>query len=484
MSSALDQSAAKATRLGRAIAPVAAEHAGKSGIHMLRGGKNMFAALTLLARAAERTLDVQYYIWNDDMTGVLLLEELHAAAKRGVRVRFLLDDFNTFWLDRRLAAINTHPNIEVRLFNPFVWRKLRLYDVVNNFPRVNRRMHNKSFTVDNQATIIGGSNVGDNYFGASDDMLFVDLDVVAIGAVVAEVSKHFDRYWASDSAYPAERILLPVESTAVDEISAAAARVKRKTEAQTYIDSLEKLQPIRKLLQGRLELEWAVTHILSDDPAKGLGKALPEALLGHKLEQIIGNAQTTLQLVTSYFVPTVASAKQLAALSKRGVAITVLTNSLEATDVAVVHAGYAKWRKTLLQAGITLFEMRRLPGAHKRGQRVGPFGSAASSLHAKTFTVDEQRVFIGSFNFDQRSVRFNTEMGFVIESPALAQRINAAFKELVPHTAYRVQLDDKGRLYWLTQGDEPIRYDTEPHTDFYRRSAVSLLALLPIDWLL
>lgn len=264
------------TRLGRSISPLVEAHPGLSGIHALADSRDAFAARSHLAQVAERTLDVQYYIWEKDMTGTLLFEELRAAADRGVRVRFLLDDNGTSGLDPILAALDSHPNIEVRLFNPCVIRKPRL-GYLTDFSRANRRMHNKSFTADNQVTIIGGRNVGDEYFSAAEGLLFVDLDVIAVGPVVSEVSKDFDRYWASDSSYPADRIVPRVDPARIQKIAAAASNVGRDPAAVAYTNALRDSPFVRLLIERRLDFEWAETRMISDDPAKGLGRAPPEA---------------------------------------------------------------------------------------------------------------------------------------------------------------------------------------------------------------
>ena len=348
------------TQLGRAISPLVDAHPGRSGIYPLPDARDAFAARVLLAQAAERTLDALYYIWRKDMTGTLLFEALHAAADRGVRVRLLLDDNRTSGLDTTLAALDSHPNIEVRLFNPFVIRKPRVIGFLTDFSRANRRMHNKSFTADNQATIIGGRNVGDEYFDATEGFLFVDLDVMAVGPVVKDVSKDFDRYWASESSYPADRLLPPADPALIAELASAASLIERDPAAAAYMDALRNFPFVRELIEGRLALEWAPTRMVSDDPAKGLGLAEPEALLPQKLEDIIGEPAAEVALVSAYFVPAAAGTDAFAALAERGMNVTVLTNSLEATDVAQVHAGYAKRCKSLLEAGITLYELRRL----------------------------------------------------------------------------------------------------------------------------
>jgi putative cardiolipin synthase len=477
------------TTLGRAVAPRAAAHPGYSGIHPLPGALDSFAARMLLMRTAERSLDLQYYMWHQDMTGTLLFDALHEAAERGVRVRLLLDDNNTMGLDSTLAALDAHPNIEVRLFNPFVIRWTRVFKYIFDFSRANRRIHNKSFTADNQVRIVGGRNIGDEYFGAAGGILFADLDVMAAGAVVAAVSGSFDRYWASASSYPVAQLIPPADTGMVFEFTAAVSRIKSDSATAVYIEAIRDSSFIRNLVEGELALEWVSTRIISDDPAKGLGRARPEALIAHKLKEIIGQSAGEVSLVSPYFVPTATGVDSFTEMARQGVQIRILTNSLEATDVALVHAGYAKWRKPLLEAGIKLYESRQLSlpmgdsGSGSGG--AGSAGSSDSSLHAKTFSVDQSRVFVGSFNFDPRSAALNTEMGFVIDSPSLARQISQAFQSTIPDNAYQLGLSSGKELYWIehVQGKE-VRHDVEPGTTFLQRAILKIISLLPIDWLL
>lgn len=472
------------TRLGKAIAPLVEAYPGLSGAYLLRDARDAFAARALLAQAAERTLDIRYYIWRSDISGTLLAAAVTAAADRGVRVRLLLDDQNTAGLDELLVALDSHPNIEVRLFNPFVTRDSRWIGYFTDFSRLNHRMHNKSFTADNQATIIGGRNVGDEYFGATDSVVFADLDVLAIGPIVADVANDFDRYWASASSYPVDRLLPAVGAARIADISIAARQAQSDPATVEYVSALRDSRFVRDWHQGSLVPAWGVTRMISDDPAKGLGLAAPEALLLQRVKEVIGESGAEVWLVSPYFMPTDAGVDALTALAKRGVKITVLTNALEATDVPLVHAGYAKSRKALLENGIALYEWRRASPDVTR-PRAGRFSSSGSSLHAKTFAVDHSRVFIGSFNFDPRSARLNTEMGFVIESAALAQRIESALAQLIPQGAYEVRLADSGDLYRIECGQDSCeRHDTEPGTSAWQRARVRLLSLLPIDALL
>lgn len=475
------------TKLGRSISPRAKAHLGLSGVFPLPSAQDAFAARILLTRAAERSLDVQYYIWQGDMTGMMMFQALYEAAERGVRVRLLLDDNNTSGLDSILAFLNSHPMIEVRLFNPFIIRRPRLVNFLVDFSRLNRRMHNKSFTADNQATIIGGRNVGDEYFGATDDVLFADLDVIAVGPVVRDVSTDFDRYWASESSYPAEQVLAPLNIDRAQNVQHEILASKQHSAAAEYLQAIESLPFVRELVEGTLELEWARTEMVSDSPAKGLGQAGIETLMPHKLRSIVGEPQSHLELVSPYFVPTKSGSALFSDLAKEDVKIRILTNSFEATDVTIVHSGYSKWRKKLLTAGITLYELRsRSPTAEARWSRLaGSSGSSASSLHAKTFSVDSSRVFIGSYNFDPRSAKLNTEMGFVIESPRLAKDIESVFNHRVTENAYEVALNEEGELYWIERREGRVyRHETEPGTTILNRFFLYTLSRLPIDWLL
>jgi putative cardiolipin synthase len=476
------------TRLGRACGPLVQAHADRSGIVPLPDGHDAFAARVLLADAAERTLDARYYIWHKDLSGTMLFAALRRAAERGVRVRLLLDDNNTAGLDTVLAALDAHANIEVRLFNPFKVRRWRLLAYLTDFSRLNRRMHNKSFTADSQATIIGGRNVGDEYFDAGQAPWFVDLDVLAIGPVVEEVSQDFERYWASASSIPANRVLPRATPASLVAVATEGARIEHLPAATAYSEAIARSPFVRDLLAHLLTFDWSPTRMVSDDPAKGLGRAPEEAMLWHRLKASFDAPMRELRLVSPYFVPGSAGVEALTALARQGVQVTVLTNALEATDVAAVHAGYAKRRGALLAAGVALFELKRAgPGRPTRGERRGRggSGSSGSSLHAKTFSMDRSRVFIGSFNFDPRSARLNTEMGFVIDSPALASAMAERFANDVPTRAYQVDLDDAGRLRWIDRQDGvAIARDAEPGTTAWRRLVVALLSVLPIEWLL
>ena len=475
------------TRLGRAVTPSVAANPGKVGIHALPDPHDSFAARVLLADAAEKSLDAQYYIWHGDQIGYLLFEALWRAAERGVRVRILLDDLDTRGLDLTIAALDAHPNIEVRLYNPVVHRNARGFNFVTDFTRVNHRMHNKSFTADNQVSVVGGRNIANEYFGAGTGIGFADLDVIALGPAVRDVSKEFDFYWNSPSAYPAASFVGAPGPDAADKLKAKFSAMRATPESVGYIDATRATPLVQDLLNRQLALEWTTTNVVYDDPAKTLDTtARTDVLLFPKLVHTIGRPERTLDLVSPYFVPGTEGTAALEALAKNGVKVRILTNSLAANDEKSVHAGYAKRRASLLRAGVQLFELKPTAAQASAESRVRFGVSSSAGLHAKTFAVDRKRIFVGSFNFDQRSALLNTEMGFVIESPLLAERLAAFFDTNASLAAYEVRLMPDGRhLEWIEQTSTGTkRYDTDPGTSWFLRMKVDMLSILPIEWLL
>ncbi|WP_116808157.1 phospholipase D family protein [Steroidobacter cummioxidans] len=472
----------QATRLHQAIEPTLRAHPGASGIYALENGQDAFTARALLAAVAQRSIDVEYYIWRRDVTGFLLFEVLWDAAERGVHVRLLLDDNNTAGLDDTIAALDAHENIEVRLFNPLRHRRLRWINYILDFRRVNRRMHNKSFTVDKEVSVVGGRNIGDEYFDASSAMRFADLDVMAVGPIASEVSNDFDLYFNSESAHPVESLLGRASTDAILDLKAAFATVHSRPAATQYLEALEHSGFLTEFEEGRLTMEWVDARLVSDHPAKVLHAQPPkELLMLPRLLQLTGQARVQFDLVSPYFVPAITGTKDLAQLARRGVRVRALTNSLASTDVAAVHAGYAKRRRALLQAGVELYELKRVEPTPARLTR----GSSAASLHAKTFEIDGRYVYVGSFNFDPRSAYLNTEMGLLLDSPQLARRLNQFFATQVPVHSYRVQLDQNDHLQWVeTTAEGSKAYRIEPHTNAGQRLALALIAALPIDWLL
>lgn len=477
------------TRLGRAVAQAKQGQNNPSGVYPLSEPHAAYAARVLLMREADRSLDIQYYIWHADTTGYLLLAEVWRAAQRGVRVRLLLDDNGIAGLDPALAALDSHPHIEVRLFNPFVQRQFKFLGYLTDFSRLNRRMHNKSLTADSQATIVGGRNVGDVYFGAHPQMVFADLDMLAVGAVAGEVASAFDAYWNSPLAYPAASVVADVAPGASQQLEEKFASVQASAQARDFHEAVGRELSMAHQLTQAPRLEWVPVQLVVDPPSKTLQSEDVSTFLPEQIARALGQPRQTLDLVSPYFVPGKSGSAQLAQLAATGVKLRVVTNSLASNDVSAVHSGYAKHRLTLLHSGASLYELK--PDAQAAPTR-HPWslstltGSSRSSLHSKTIAIDKQRVFVGSFNLDPRSAWLNTEMGLVIHSHKLAAAVSDGLDAHLAASAYRLDLADDGRsIQWLEQSSlGPVRYLTEPKAGFMRRLLVNLMSLLPIDWLL
>lgn len=477
--------ASRQTELGQGALAETAAHPGKSGVLPLYSGLDAFAARMALVRAAQASIDARYYIWSDDLTGLLLLNELQDAAKRGVRVRLLVDDNGTPALDPELAALDALPTVEVRIFNPFTLRRPRLASYLFDFLRLNRRMHNKSMTVDGAMTVIGGRNIGDVYFDTGNEGLYFDLDVLAVGPVVDKVGADFDAYWSSGSSYPALSLIRPGAGDA-DRLQKRAADARASAQGKAYTSAVEEAKLVQDLAMGRLPLEWTDVTLYSDDPAKGLGKETEDGLLITQLFRSMPRAEKTLDLVSAYFIPEAQGTKALVDLARSGVAVTTLTNALEATDVIPVHSGYSKYRGQLVDGGIEVRELRSESGDRKTVDDFGEIGVSSSALHAKSFAVDGKRVFIGSFNFDPRSARLNCEMGFLIESSRLAAAFDDWMRNSVPAMSYLVRRDGGGGLVWdRTNPDGSVTtLTTEPNASVPLRIIVKVLGWLPIEWML
>ncbi|MCA0928821.1 phospholipase D family protein [Ruegeria profundi] len=470
------------TKLGAATLSAMASHPGKSGTSSLADGREAYAARVLLARAAEQSIDLQYYIWQTDTTGWILLDEVRKAAERGVRVRLLLDDNGIPGLDEELSALNALPNVEIRLFNPFTLRSPKLLSYLFDFPRLNRRMHNKSMTVDGAATVLGGRNIGNIYFDYGSGVHYFDADVLAIGPVVEDVSEDFDRYWASASAYPAELIL----ENAPDGFASLTNNTEEawaSAFASEYIEVIKNTPLVQKIESGTLELEWGKVEFFSDDPAKGLGKADQDDLLLARVIEI-AQPQKSFDLVSAYFIPGELGTDILTEFSTDGIKTRTVTNALSATDVPPVHSAYMKYRLALVEAGVEVLELRQQAERPKERNLSSMIVGSASSLHAKTFAVDGEKIFVGSFNFDPRSAQLNTEMGVLIPSARMAQGLAAVLDEASQF--YRVQRSEGGDLVWTetaVDGREIILTE-EPETGVVQRWIVWFISWLPVEWML
>ena len=470
------------TTLGRAIDPLVNEHSGLSGFYALKEGIEAYAARLLLVQNADKSLDLQYYIWKDDLTGKTLLTQVLAAADRGVRVRLLLDDLDTANEDDLLHVLDAHPNIEIRLFNPFANRGNRLLDFVTDPSRVNRRMHNKSLTADNQATIFGGRNIGDEYFDAPEAVGFSDMDVLAVGPVVAEVSHQFDLYWNSDWVYPLSVFATgaPAADGAIEKIRRESAAFVEAARASAYANSLRNLDIANLGSIAELDYSWGEWVLAYDQPSKVEAEVVKgDTHLAPSLREAIDNTQTDLIVVSPYFVPGNELTQYFGDLVKRGVRVRILTNSLAANDVPMVHAGYMRYREDLIRSGVELYEFKPIKGVSndEKTKKVKWSGSSRASLHGKYLGVDKRYLFVGSFNLDMRSKELNTEMGVYFESPRYAGMLADAFDRKAMDVAYRVMLADDGQLQWVTvENGKTITLDVEPETSVWTRFSTGIMS--------
>lgn len=476
------------TRLGRLATESISAHPGESAFVLLDSGLDAFVARAVLAEIAEVSIDAQYYLFHADTTGKLFLHQLVKAADRGVRVRLLLDDMDLAGRDLGGVLIDSHPNMEVRVFNPFIRNSHRTLQLLTRFGKVTRRMHNKSFTVDNQATVVGGRNIGNEYFEANPDLEFADLDVLAMGPIVREVSTSFDDYWNSELSYPLSALV----DDDIDKVE--AARLESNFEADiSGQQSAEYRQAVRgstlanSMRAGTVTLFWGNAELVHDSPEKiSESRDRTDLHLATQLRPHFDKLDQELIIVSPYFVPGRQGMEWLASIAERGVRVRILTNSLASTDVSVVHAGYSKYRIPLLRAGVEIYEVNHKLTPAERRQKKGPSGSSKASLHAKSFVFDREEVFIGSLNLDPRSVVENTELGIVITSPEMATLMAEELDANFARVAFRLELakDDRGvdQIVWHGKvGNDDKTYLVDPYTSFWRRAGVAFLGLFPIE---
>lgn len=462
-----------------------------SGFRLVSDGEDAFGSLFALIENAQKSLDLQYYIIEDDPYARALLRAARMAADRGVRVRLLIDDLYTTGKDDRIAWYSAHPNIEVRVFNPFglgrPWLVTRLAASVTDLGRINHRMHNKLFVADSAFAVTGGRNVGAEYYMHSDKTNFLDLDVLLAGPAVKDLSAGFDRYWNSPYAYPIETLVknasAPRDTVDQRALSDPEDPVRKATaEARQLGASLQK-----EIEGGRVALKPAPAEVIVDKPTK-VDSTAPEtsrapmekgaqagATIATDVIAIAKSATTELLIVSPYFVPGQRGMDVIRELVARGVKVKVLTNSLAATDAAVVHIGYSRYRDELLKMGVELYELRPQPGSE--GARLSALGSSKASLHAKVLLIDRHRLFIGSFNVDQRSSLENTEMGLRIESDALSAEVLDRLRERGEEGRYQVRLAADGHMQWVTKTDgvEQV-FDHEPEASPLLTFTLRLLA--------
>ena len=462
-----------------------------SSFRLLESGRSALAARLALIHYATRTLDLQYYLFKIDISGQVVVDALLKAADRGVRVRLLLDDIDTAANEQVIIALDTHKNVQVRLYNPFRVRGNaplgRAFEFLGDKGRLNRRMHNKLFLADNHFGITGGRNIGDEYFQVEHEVTFRDLDVMAAGKLVRDMSKSFDAYWNSAHSVPARAIPYPGKRRQLLAEQRAALDAYR-AEVQPLMENFLDLDALRDPKESGLG-PWTAGRgeLVDDPPDKTEGAVVPRELPVARLMRMVRDARDDVLISSPYFVPKEKGAEFFADIARKGVSVRILTNSLAANDVSVVHAGYARYRRPLLAAGVELYELK--PSKERPGMRVlTSRGSSRASLHTKAMVVDKAQVYVGSMNLDPRSAWLNTETGLLVHCPDLAGQVSRFIEaSMTPEQSYRVLIDpdsdgEEGRLVWLDKkGDKVARHTEEPRTNMFSRLLIRLLGAFPIE---
>ncbi len=481
------------SEFGKTFALILAQNPDKSGVLLLENGLDAFVARAMLAREAQISLDVQYYMFHQDIVGSLLIKELLDAAERGVRVRLLIDDIYGEDGDRTWVTLATHPNISVRLYNPFVRGHSKKLQFITDLMRINHRMHSKTFTADNQVTILGGRNIGDEYFDATSELAFSDLDALAIGSAVPTVSAQFDEYWNSRHSFPISTLLAGVAGKVpkTDALEILYNNLEKKNlspDTKAYRNAVLTSPLANALRENTVVLSFSKAAIIHDSAEKlsKIYKTWKDDLMFSQLTPYIAQTKEDFTLVSPYFVPGQRGADEICKLVAKGVRVRILTNSLSSNDVAAVHTGYIRYRKQLLRCGVELYELNEQIKKYEGARFKWLHGLNKSSLHAKTMMIDGQVMYVGSFNFDQRSLNLNTEIGIVFEDAGIAGNAVKLFDDNIDQAAFRVELvdDDKGNghLRWTSVEDgAPVVFYKEPYASLFRRISTQFMRLLPID---
>ena len=480
------------TTLAQIIQPLQEQHPDLTGYLVLFEPLEALATRLSLIDKAEKRLDLQYYIWDNDKVGSLALHALIRAADRGVKIRLLIDDNNAKSTEGIFLALAQHPNIEVKLFNPYRFRKYRALDMILDLKRINRRMHNKSFIADHQVALIGGRNMTNQYYNVSDNYQFSDVDVMLVGTAVKDISHSFDEYWSHEYAYKVQEVVnQSAHHLSYESLKRQLDEHYERVTVQNYLDLTSNSQAIDSLMSRDIQLDWVKAEVVKDSPDKIKSKAKKKEHLNFQLIQHLKQPEKNVDLISAYFVPEKKGAKMLTDLAKDGVKVRVLTNSFKANDVAVVHAFYGKYRQNLLEHGVQLYEF--LPALNKndldkntedlaKKAKVSIKGLSRSSLHAKLMTLDEKQVFIGSFNFDPRSAYLNTEIGVLLNSPPLARAVHTTMDENLSKYAYKLVLDANKKITWQRQTPQgPVIYTKEPRMKWWQRAGIKMLSWLPIE---
>lgn len=467
-----------ATTLGSIAEKWVGEHDGQSGFYPLVKGLDALGVRLAMIDLAEVSIDAQYFLMKPDETGRLFADKLLEAADRGVRVRLLLDDIFTTVHDDIFLVVNQHPNIQIRLFNPVSRKGLYALNYLANFKLANRRMHNKSFTVDNAFTVVGGRNIADEYFEILDDKEFRDFDMLAMGPVAPRVSSIFDRFWNHELAVPMEAF-----DTGGDSINLDKARAEvdqRAVEASESIYGRALSSPLMlKIREGQVELFFGPSAVITDDPDKLLNEIAPQHQpLVTTLLNLVDNAQKEVFIATPYFIPGKDGVDYWRRIVAKGVRVTILTNSLASNNHTSVHSAYARYRRDIIEAGVELYETRVDEGKHPT--YAGDKTYDSMTLHVKGMAIDQRYTVSGSLNLDPRSIEINTEFGLFVDNAEMTTELVERLSGNLSSTAYRVTLNDKDQLRWTSNinGLEVVE-NHEPQASWWLRFKAFMLRVLP-----
>jgi phosphatidylserine/phosphatidylglycerophosphate/cardiolipin synthase-like enzyme len=468
---------------------------GLSAVRPMPMARHALAARLELIAQAQASLDLQTYLLADDATGHLVVRALRDAAERGVRVRLLLDDMYTQGLDGLLLGLAAYPNVEVRLYNPFAWGRgaglTRLAQLGLDFERLNHRMHNKLFVADGVMAVAGGRNLADDYFLRSARSNFIDFDLLAAGAVVGELSAHFDAYWNSERVWPLEAIACDGFSAAERRdrfvvLSADDGRLPGTDDGRVPRDS--SLRPDRaEVGHGLFDFFITVAHAHADSPMKqrGHGAPAPDTVAARLLHQL-GQAQSEVVLVSPYFVPGRVGLDHIQRLRDRGVSLRVVTNATGTSDEPAVSLGYEHHRVEMLRLGVRLFEVSSSRLKHDATMR-GSLGSSTGRLHAKLGFIDGQALLLGSLNLDARSALINTELGIVVRDPELTRQMLDFYRidTMTGLHEVRLRADGSDAVEWVArEGDGEERRVDEPESSWWLRAKLRVLSVFVPEELL
>lgn len=489
------------TALGIKAKKIQRNNVSNSTAYLVSEGTEAFLTRLALLKLAERSVDVQYFIWKSDLIGKMLFHGIIQAADRGVRVRLLLDDITLDDETKKiLYAIDQHKYIEVRIYNPVSTKRLRILDALIDPKRINRRMHNKSFTADSQYTIVGGRNIETNYFSANERSNYADLDLISVGPVVKKVDTQFNVYWNSEISVPVKLFAGSQDkANTLKSVKNELAYFAKKNENSVYALDVKHSKMYQRVMNGIAgvkthELYRGKTSLVYDNPQKTLGKSKEETVyLTTQMRPHIDNVKYSLELISPYFVPGKAGREYLANMVKRGIKVRVITNSLSSTDGFMAQSGYARHRLELLKAGVELYELKA-EAKSKVSHSLKQSAKAKSALHAKTYIFDRKEVYIGSFNLDPRSANINTELGVVCAMPKMAKHIaSTLFDDKLKDATYKVVLLSekktinnhtfpKGKMVWIeTKESKEIYHTTQPQTSTWRRFNEKIYSILPIE---